>query len=155
MLFRSLRPAKDKMHLVLKTKTNSFSYKALQTVVTFVLVDIAWVFFRAESVGEALAILGRIISRWDPWVFTGSNALQNLLPGGMALIELQIALRCILIVFAIDALKYCTKKDLHVLLAKECIWFRWGVYLAFLLLILVYGVYGSDFQSVDFIYFQF
>lgn len=150
-----LRPIKEKAHLMLKTKTNSFSYKTLQTILTFVLVDIAWVFFRAESVGDAVEILGRIVSRWDPWVFTGSNVLQNLLPSGMKLIELEIALSCILIVFVVDVLRYRTQKNLHVLLEKECIWFRWGVYLVFLLMILVYGVYGADFQSIDFIYFQF
>lgn len=65
-------------------------------LITFIFVNIAWVFFRAESLGQALALLGDLFGAWGrptPWfveslpleaVAKGLSALQNLVkPGGI------------------------------------------------------------------------
>lgn len=151
---RLLRPAIDFVNRKLHTKVDSFSYKLAQTLITFVLVDFSWIFFRANTVGDAFRIIERIFTRWDPWIFSGEN-IQNILPAGISFSEFNIALISIIFIAIVDALKYTRGKDLNMVLSEQCIWFRWGIYIMIFVSIVVYGLYGANFESIDFIYFQF
>lgn len=51
-----LRGVKDRINEQLHTKTDCLSYKLGQVLVTFCLTDFAWIFFRANSLGDAFAI---------------------------------------------------------------------------------------------------
>jgi len=42
-----------------------------------------------------------------------------------------------------------------VFLQEQNIWFRWLVCLLLILLVVVYGKYGPDYDAAQFIYFQF
>lgn len=151
---RLSRPAIDFVNRKLHTKVDSFSYKLAQTLITFVLVDFSWIFFRANTVGDAFRIIKRIFTRWDPWIFSGEN-IQNILPAGISFLEFNIAPISIIFIAIVDALKYTKGKDLNMVLSEQCIWFRWGIYIMIFVSIVVYGVYGANFESIDFIYFQF
>lgn len=39
--------------------------KGLETVLTFAAVSFGWIFFRADSLGHAAALIGRLFSPWD------------------------------------------------------------------------------------------
>ena len=136
-------------------KSSSFSYRAMKGIITFAAVDFAWIFFRAPSVKDALGMIKRIVTRWDPWVFTGDHTLSNLLPRDFSLIELEVALFFIVFIAAFDWAKYHYHLDVEAILKKQCIWFRWGIYLFMLWSILVFGIYGEGYNSSVFMYFQF
>ena len=73
-----------------------------QVFVTFVLVDFAWVFFRADSIHSALSILKSMITVHNPWIlFDGS--LYNL---GLSRANFGVMLFSIFILLAADYLKY-------------------------------------------------
>ena len=57
-------------NLMKKMKVNmeTFSFRLLLQIKTFVLVAIAWIFFRADSVGQALFMLKSVIVGWNPYV---------------------------------------------------------------------------------------
>lgn len=137
------------------TKIDSFSYKFLQTLITFILVDFSWIFFRVNTINDALIIIKRIFTRWDPWIFSEENVLNHLLPAGIKVSEFGIALICIVFIAIVDAIKYAQGKELNLILSEQCIWFRWSAYIILFVVIIVYGVYGANIESIDFIYFQF
>ncbi len=135
----------------LKTRTGSFSYRMAQTVITFLLVDLAWIFFRADGVRAALEYCARMVVKWDPWsLFNGE--IYTL---GLERPEFNILLAGILVLFLVDLLRHQKGQSFSGFLAEQCIWFRWGVLLALMWATLVFGIYGIQFSSSQFIYFQF
>lgn len=54
ILGQTLMPVRNRIVKFFKMNRQSFSHKLYQTVVTFVLVDFAWVFFRAGSLRDGI-----------------------------------------------------------------------------------------------------
>ncbi|MCM1056574.1 MAG: MBOAT family protein [Firmicutes bacterium] len=135
----------------LHTKKESFSFHLAQVVSTFILTDIAWIFFRAPSLSHALRFCRRLVTRWDPWnLFNGK--IYTL---GLDRPEINILIVSLTVLFLVDLVRYKKKKDITVFLQEQCVWFRWGVIIALIAATLVFGIYGIEFESSRFIYFQF
>lgn len=132
-------------------KTESFSFRLAQGISTFLLVDVAWIFFRAPSISDALEYCRRLVMKWDPWSFF-DGTLYTL---GLDRPEMNILAAAVVILLLVDILRYKRKMDLAGFLQEQCIWFRWLVIFALIIAVLVYGVYGINFESQQFIYFQF
>lgn len=131
--------------------TESFSYRLGQALVTFCLVDIAWIFFRASDISSALRYIYRLSTRWDPWVlFDGS--LYRL---GLDVTQVHILLMALLALYIISRIKYKSDMDIDEVLSEQCLWFRWAVILMLIFSIIIFGVYGPGLDSSQFIYFQF
>ncbi len=146
-----LTPLKTKFNEALKVKTESFSYKLLEIAVTFTLVDFAWIFFRAGSLGEALCYCKRLFTKWDPWsLFNG--AIYEL---GLDRFEFQVLAVSVVVLLLTELLRYFKGQCIAMFLKEQCIWFRWLVLFSLMLATLVYGIYGIQFESSQFIYFQF
>ncbi len=142
---------RQRINAAFQTKTESFSYKLGQTALTFVLVDVAWIFFRSPGLRAALEYCQRIFTKWDPWSFFNGE-LYSL---GLDRPEMNILLAGIGILLLVDLIRYLKGQGFSEFLAEQCIWFRWGVLFAMLAAILVFGIYGIKFESSQFIYFQF
>ena len=135
----------------LHAKTESFSFQLAQGITTFVLVDIAWIFFRAPSLRDAVEFCRRLVMKWDPWnLFNGTIYTLGLDRG-----EVHILLVGFIALLLTDILRYRKKLDLVGFLQQQCIWFRWIVIFVLIVSVLVYGIYGIQFESQQFIYFQF
>ena len=136
-----------KFHIV----TNNFSYRFGQILVTFVLTDFAWIFFRANHLSDACRMIGRIVTRWNPWVlFDGS--VYNL---GLNITEVHILLVALIVLFLVDLVRYKKQVTLDTFLSTQNLWFRFAVIFGLLFFILIYGEYGPGFSAKQFIYFQF
>ena len=118
---------------------------AIGTFVTLILVCLAWLFFRANSVSDAfllLANLARIGASTDvyaPWTDVGSN------PG----LEMALALGLIALLAAVHLLREYGRQTLTSTGRKA--WVRWAVYVLLALAILNLGVT----KQVPFVYLQF
>lgn len=136
----------DRLHM----KKDVFSASLLKMLWTFLLVDIAWIFFRADSLGSAIGFIGRMFSEFNPWIlFDGS--LYDI---GLSKVEFKIAMGAIAILLGVDLLHYQGVK-IRDFLSKQQVWFRWMLYLISISAVLVLGIYGPDFDASQFIYFQF
>ncbi len=109
---------------------------------TFLLTNLAWVFFRADSVSHALRILSRLTTR----------GVLDLAALGLDMPQLRLVGLCLLLLFLWD------------LLAKRCrlierlgntVWLRWIFWTALTLLVLCFGAYGTGYNAGEFVYFQF
>ena len=58
---------------------------------------------------------------------------------------------------ALLGLDYAKYRGLDLLgkLKDQAIWFRWSIYIIAILSILIFGVWGSNYDANSFIYFQF
>lgn len=148
---KELAPIKNIINQRLHTKTDSFSYKVGQILVTFALTNFAWIFFRAGTLSQALEIIKRIFCDINLWtLFDGS--LYNL---GLDMKEVHILFVSILALFMVDLVKYRSDLRLDFFLEKQCIWFRWTIIICILFSCIIFGKYGPGFNSGQFIYFQF
>lgn len=146
-----LRPVKawmvDKLHM--DTKAESATWGKI--LITFALTTFAWIFFRADNMGQALMFLKNMIKRPDPWaIYDGT--FYNI---GVERFDYHVIVTAVLILLAVDLWRYFKKEDFGNFLARQTIWFRWIVLIALGASCIVYGMYGIHFDSAQFIYFQF
>lgn len=145
-----LRPFREKLMTVFKVDRTSSSHRLLQMLITFGLVDVSWIFFRA-SFREGLSILKKIIGFGaGPW-FTWGNNLEAM---GLTLATRNLLIVSLVILFFADVCKY-RGIDLTAWLCRQGIWLRWIVYFAGIFGVLIFGVYGPGYDASQFIYFQF
>jgi D-alanyl-lipoteichoic acid acyltransferase DltB (MBOAT superfamily) len=121
--------------------------KAVRVLVTFSLVCLAWVFFRANSLSEALSILLKGSAAWKDLFHV--RVWERLFFGGPLRFEFLIGSASIgLLVFVHIVQERFSWIDI---LSKKPAWFRWSIYYAGVLAVLLLGNFGTR----PFIYFQF
>lgn len=145
-----LKPWKEKLWKFCHIDIQVFSHKLLSVLTTFMLVDISWIFFR-NTFRQSFAILGEILNvasgRW--FSFEGGLESIGLTPG-----RLVVLLLSLFVLLAADICRY-RKISIMEWIWKQGIWFRWLVYFAAIFAVLIFGVYGPQFDASQFIYFQF
>ena len=125
-------------------------HTSIQVAATFTLVSLTWIFFKAESIRQALGMMRTIftlkdISTANAWaVMDGSLGLDAL-----DMVMMAGALLFYLIIEFIEG-----KYDLRAVIKRQPIWLRWFGYYGLLLAIIIFGFYGEA-TVVDFVYFQF
>lgn len=145
-----LAPARKRALAILHVNPQSFGHKLLQTLLTFCLVDLAWIFFRADTVQDAFAILERLFGGWNPWIlFDGT--LYTL---GLNALDFWITAAAIGVLLAVDLL-HRRGVRLRAALLRQSTPVRWAVCYAALFAILIFGSYGPAYQAASFIYLQF
>lgn len=141
-----LTPIMDKIYIKFRVDTEKFSWKFLRMIKTFFLVDIAWVFFRADSVRAAFYILKNSLN---------ISNIGLLLNGG--LYQLGLNERNISILFTgiffllLYSLMRERKMDVLDWLSSQNVFFRYMVYWGIVTLI----TFSLDITGQEFIYFQF
>ena len=144
---------KNKMGVVINSngqKAVSFSTKTLRTIVTFLLVTIAWFFFRCGGLAVSSEIFKNMISQGNITVLF-DDSLYEL---GVARNYMNVLLISILVLFVVDYHKYLGK-NVVTLFFKQDWWFRVSVIMILIFTILLYGCYGELYDTQQFIYFQF
>jgi len=103
---------------------------------TFMLTCLAWIFFRAESIGHATAYLKHMLSES---LFTAPEIWPS---------------EILLLIFCLVAIEWASRTQQHALERAFLKWpapFRWAFY--YLIMLAVFYYYGDNQQQ--FIYFQF
>ena len=147
---RNLRP---KLITLFKLDRAPFLLKLFRVLFIFHIVLLGWIFFRANSLSDALFIVTHL--------FTGvSDVVRRVFEIGISpgifnygfdlpKKEMFIGL-CALVILGIHHLLQ-RKKSVRELLNAKPIWIRWAVYYALIFAILVFGYL----EPSEFIYFQF
>lgn len=131
-------------------RAESFSFHLAQRLCTFCLISFAWIFFRANTLQDALTIVVRIFTRWNPWVlFDGSFS------AGWSGVETAVFWLGMLLVFCTDLLREKRHLSFPAWLQQQNVIFRWSVCVVLFVSVLVFGMYGINFDSSQFLYFQF
>ncbi len=140
-----INPLREKLYKVIKR--NNPILCALRILGTFILVNIAWILFRANSLADAVFIVKRILLiPFNPVSPLSFNTL------GLSNHMLVVMLISVLVLVAVDLIN--RKKPVAEIINSK-VWLRYVVYLILLLAIFVFGYYGPGFDPQDFVYFQF
>lgn len=130
---------------VKSTMQYSFSQKLGKGIVTFILVDFAWVVFAADNLHHAYYIFRQMLT-----VFQTTSIYEiGLDRGNWFMLFLGIVL-----LMMVD-LAHEKKKSIFRWVNRQALWFRWILYLTLIWCIILFGIYGVGYDSSQFIYFQF
>ncbi len=146
-----VKPYGEKVIRKLNVNTACFSWRLLQTAITFTLVSFAWIFFRANSITDALCYVQRIFTRPTPWVLFNGE-IYNI---GLDRTEMNILIISVVFLLLADLIRIKKGLTLDMFLFEQNIWFEWAVILCLILMIVTFGEYGTTFDAKQFIYFQF
>ena len=144
------RVLRQKIADALRIDTKTASWKLLQQLTTFVLICLTWVFFRADGMGAAFGILRKFVGDFRFGTLLGGGVCQY----GLDMANLQLLIVAILVLLAVD---YLHEKGVRIRdsLARQNTLARWIVCWAALLCVLVFGIWGGEYDASAFIYFQF
>lgn len=118
----------------------------LRILRTFFLVCIGFVFFRADSLKDAVRILKCAVSVWNPGVFyTGT-----LFTVGLDWVEFTIAVVSLLILFAVSC--WHQKEPVREKISSMKLPVRWIIWYALLFYTILLGYYGPGYSAAEFIY---
>jgi len=122
----------------------SFSTRFRKSILCFAFVDFAWIFFAADSLKHALSIIKQM--------FTAIS--RNPSSVGFSHENFIIFFISILVLFIVDILHEKNISIMHHINCQE-FWFRWLIYIGALWTVLLFGIYGIEYDTSTFIYFQF
>ncbi|RII36649.1 MBOAT family protein [Clostridium chromiireducens] len=139
-------------NLIVKTfgiNRQSFGHKLYKIMVTFSLVNFAWIFFRADGLRNALhmikSIVLSIINR-DP-VY---NVFYSM---GLDATNFRIIVISIFVMIIVSSLQ--RKINIRETIAQQSFSFRWTLYFISVCSIIILGIYGETGTSSAFIYYKF
>lgn len=145
-----LKPIKKRICKFFGIGEDKFGTRVVRIIVTFVLVDFAWIFFRAESLQQAFNVVGEIVTAKNIGIVFDSS-LYGL---GLQRYDVWILYISIIILMLADLVK-----DRGIVIRSKIIeqdtWFQWGIIFLAFWGILLFGVYGMEYDVSQFIYFQF
>lgn len=142
-------PWYQKIITKLRIRTDTIGFKFLQVIISFILVDFTWIFFRANSFMQGMDIVRMIYGDFRlAW-------LLNLEFLNIGDIRLHVIILLSLIIMG--AVDWCQNKGIELknIIFSQQIVIRWLIYFGMLLLILLWGHYGESSGQTAFIYFQF
>ena len=112
----------------------------VQILITFLLATVAWVFFKASSLSNTLAVLGGML-HGPLWV------RQSM---GLDRWELLAAAAGLLLLLLVDLLS--RRYDLRKAYLKQPRLVRWAILWVLLYGCLIFGSYGTGYDAQDFLY---
>lgn len=145
-----LQPIREKIIDKGYINCNSLAHKGLRILITFILVDLSWIFFRANGFLDAIEIIKSIFTSKNINVLFDDSIFNC----GLDIKNFTLAILCIGILFFADC---CKRKGIVIreIIAKQDLWFR-CLFIAFCICsILLLGKWGPSFDKASFIYFQF
>lgn len=130
---------------IVPKKKESFSSKLRNGIITFGVVDLAWLFFRTSSVTEAMAILKQMFCMLGDF-----SAVLEVIGTG----DRNLMLLGLMIVFLVD---FVHEKGIGIRawISQQEMWFRYILYAGIICACLYFGVHSEMDAARNFIYFQF
>lgn len=119
--------------------------RIFKTGITFGIVTVLWVFFRAETIGQAFGYFAQMLRY---------KRLQTFEAMGLGYADWIVLIAALFILFMIDIMHergIRLRRELY----KRNVFFRGFIYLCIVWSILLFGIYGYQYDASQFIYFQF
>ena len=145
-----LRPLIKKVYIKLNINEGSSIVRILQGIITFLLIDFSWIFFRASTPFEAIQIISSIFHSNNINILFDYSIFTCGIDRGDALI-LFISLTLLLIAEIKKKNGVCLRKDIINYPS-----FRKSIIIAaFICFVLLFGKWGPSFDASEFIYAKF
>ena len=141
---------RDRLADILSVKRDSFGQKALEMLFTFICIDFAWIFFRADTVEGAFEVIKAMTDTFNPWILFDDSIYKLVISRK----NFGVMIFGLFVLFAADFLKYkgiCVRRKIQ----EQNFWFRTVVLAAAVWMIFIFGIWGPSYTETSFIYFQF
>lgn len=132
----------EKLHINPKSRPVNL-FRILRT---FFLVNIGFVFFRADSTAHAWGLLKEAVSVWNAGVLLDGSVFRL----GLDFIEFTIAVVSLLILLAVSLLQQ--KGSVRERIGQRRLPVRWMIWYALLFYTILLGYYGPGYSAAEFIY---
>lgn len=137
----------EKTDICLKIEPGSKEKRRIRQIGTFLLVNFAWILFRADTAEIGIKMIIHMFSEFNPWIFFNDRVFTL----GLGWKEMAVLFLAVALLAAVE------KKQEEGIVISECIMrqrlpVRWLVCMAGICVILVLGTYGYGFDMQDFIY---
>lgn len=145
-----LMPVYKKMKNALHIDDKTLKWKIFTVLRTFTILVFGRILIKSANMHQVGELLERMFSDANPHALFDGAIYQY----GLDYKNVFLMYACILLVIAVDILH---EKGVHFreLLMRQGIIFRYAVYYAAVFSIIVFGIYGPEFHSADFIYQAF
>lgn len=137
----------EKTDICLKIEPGSKEKRRIRQIGTFLLVNFAWIIFRADTAEIGIKMIIHMFSDFNPWIFFNDRVFTL----GLGWKEMAVLFLAVALLAAVE------KKQEEGIVISECIMrqrlpVRWLVCMAGICVIMVLGTYGYGFDMQDFIY---
>ena len=133
-----------KLKEILHIKDSNRIFILIKGVVTFILISITWVFFRAESLEHAFSVFKAL--------FTNTSMPISIETIGVDAYNLIILGISVAVLFYIDVI--ARRNDIIIRLNRN-VWLPYMIFFILIMAVLIFGVYGAGYDPLDFVYFKF
>lgn len=133
-------------HAALTANTGFHIFRVLRT---FIIVNIGWFFDRCAHAGDALRMMGRVITDLRP----EQISLEWLRTCGIPPEDAAVLAIFTLLLFVISLAE---ERGMHVrdAIVRLPLPARWALLYALIIAVIIFGVWGSGFNELSFIYYQ-
>ena len=149
-IYQVIGGIRKKFILKHNNRRNNMFWDLAKIGTTFFLIDFAWLFFRANSLEEALWLIKDMITVRN-YDFFRNGGLEQL---GLIRGEWFLLFGAIIVMLFVD---YMRSKEVLILdyLKKKPGWLRWITLILFFWIVVMFGIYGENYEASAFIYSQF
>lgn len=140
-------PIREKIYALFGIRKNSAAQNAIKRFGTFCLAALAWIIFRADSLRCGLSMLASIFTVYNPWILF-DDSLFSL---GLGWKEMMVLLFSLAVLFWVSR-KQEKGVSIRKMVVEQPLVIRWMIYIAVIVIVMVFGTYGYGFNAQDFIY---
>lgn len=138
---------KGKIYAWLKIGPDSKGKRWFEQAGTFLLVNFAWIIFRADTLGIGLRMIKHMFSEFTPWIFF----YDRIFTLGLGWKEMVVLLLAVVLLFAVER-----KQEQGIVVSehimRQKLPVRWLLCMVGICTVMVFGTYGFGFEAQDFIY---
>lgn len=144
------KKVKKRLGMSEKSRKTPALQKVIQSVFVFILVDIAWIFFRASGLKSAVGIVKKCL-----FDFSAGNLAGDIFSSlNLSIGEIALGIGFIVILIVVDVL-HERGISIRKLVDSQPVIVRWFCYLGVMLLLTFTGMRRYGAEASNFIYMQF
>jgi D-alanyl-lipoteichoic acid acyltransferase DltB (MBOAT superfamily) len=145
------KPFKDKLVKRYNVRVKTFGYEFFCCLCTFCLFALSMIFFRSDTIKDALYYIQRMFTTFDIWSLFNDSIFSL----GLDRKEMHVLLAGLIILVIVDAYYALRNKFFDSLVKEQCLAVEYIIVAIILVMVIIFGVYGEGYDASQFIYFQF
>ena len=146
----ALDPVFKKVIEKLRIDTTPFSWKLFQIIRTFLVLGVSKLLVKAPGLKAAAHMVKSILTQ-GPELDFWTGASGEMFKLGVNQANMKVLALSVLVLLFVSVLQENGMK-MRETIAKQNLIFRWALYLAIIVVILIFGIYGPEYNAADFIY---
>ena len=145
-----LEPAYKRANAALPRLTASRGFQVFRVIRTFIIVNIGWFFDRCARGGDALRMMGSVLTDLRAGELAGGGLYEL----GITQLDWQVLIAACLLLLVVSVLQE-RGANIRDWIVRQWMPVRWLILIGGVVCVLLMGVWGSGFNEASFIYYQF